>query len=184
MCSPSRGEAASGSPGSSGNAVIDDFAHHPTAIRETLVALRARYKGRRLWVIFEPRSATSRRATFQEDFVEAFAEADGVVIAGLFNPEGIPSDGRLSPERLAQDIACRYAKEAVCLPAVDAIVDHERLVSDPVTWSRLCRTAGLVGFMRSCWRHSEMMRAEHLPLPPGFALKSYFAGLLRQVIES
>ena len=104
--------------------LIDDFAHHPTAIRETLAALRARYKGRRLWAIFEPRSATSRRATFQEDFVEAFAEADGVVIAGLFNPENIPSDGRLSPERLAQDIACRYAKEAVYLPAVDAIVDH------------------------------------------------------------
>jgi UDP-N-acetylmuramate: L-alanyl-gamma-D-glutamyl-meso-diaminopimelate ligase len=104
--------------------LIDDFAHHPTAIRETLAALRARYAGGRLWAIFEPRSATSRRATFQEDFVEAFAEADGVVIAGLFNPENIPSDARLSPERLAQDIACRYAKTAVYLPAVDAIVDH------------------------------------------------------------
>jgi UDP-N-acetylmuramate: L-alanyl-gamma-D-glutamyl-meso-diaminopimelate ligase len=104
--------------------LIDDFAHHPTAIRETLAALRARYNGHRLWAIFEPRSATSRRATFQEDFVEAFAEADGVVIAGLFNPENIPSEARLSPERLAQDIACRFAKEAVYLPAVDAIVDH------------------------------------------------------------
>jgi UDP-N-acetylmuramate: L-alanyl-gamma-D-glutamyl-meso-diaminopimelate ligase len=104
--------------------LIDDFAHHPTAIRETLAALRARYYGRRLWAIFEPRSATSRRATFQEDFVDAFAGADGVVIAGLYNPENIPSDARLSPERLAQDIACRYAKEAVYLPAVDAIVEH------------------------------------------------------------
>jgi UDP-N-acetylmuramate: L-alanyl-gamma-D-glutamyl-meso-diaminopimelate ligase len=104
--------------------LIDDFAHHPTAIRETLAALRARYDGRRLWAIFEPRSATSRRATFQEDFVEAFAEADAVVIAGLFNPDNIPSDARLSPQRLAQEIACRYAKEAVYLPAVDAIVDH------------------------------------------------------------
>ncbi len=104
--------------------LIDDFAHHPTAIRETLAALRARYQGRRLWAIFEPRSATSRRATFQEDFVEAFAEADGVVIAGLFNPEMIPADARLSPERLAQDIVCRYAKPAVYLPTVDAIVAH------------------------------------------------------------
>src|SRR4029453_7629934 len=75
--------------------LIDDFAHHPTAIRETLAALRARYASGRLWAIFEPRSATSRRATFQEDFVEAFAEADGVVIAGLFNPDNIPSDARL-----------------------------------------------------------------------------------------
>jgi UDP-N-acetylmuramate: L-alanyl-gamma-D-glutamyl-meso-diaminopimelate ligase len=104
--------------------VIDDFAHHPTAIRETLAALRARYDGHRLWAIFEPRSATSRRATFQEDFVEAFTEADHVVIAGLFNPENIAPDARLVPERLAQDIACQYAKEAVFLPAVDAIVDH------------------------------------------------------------
>jgi UDP-N-acetylmuramate: L-alanyl-gamma-D-glutamyl-meso-diaminopimelate ligase len=104
--------------------VIDDFAHHPTAIRETLTALRARYDGRRLWAIFEPRSATSRRATFQEDFVDALAEADRVVIAGLFNPDNIAFEARLAPERLAQDIACRYAKEAVYLPAVDAIVDH------------------------------------------------------------
>jgi UDP-N-acetylmuramate: L-alanyl-gamma-D-glutamyl-meso-diaminopimelate ligase len=104
--------------------LIDDFAHHPTAIRETLAALRARYADRRLWAIFEPRSATSRRATFQEDFVEAFTAADAVVIAGLFNPDNIPSEARLSPQRLAQDIACRYAKEAVYLPAVDAIVDH------------------------------------------------------------
>jgi UDP-N-acetylmuramate: L-alanyl-gamma-D-glutamyl-meso-diaminopimelate ligase len=104
--------------------LIDDFAHHPTAIRETLAALRARYHGRRLWAIFEPRSATSRRATFQEDFVDAFAEADGVVIAGLFNPESIPAEARLSPERLAQDIADRYRKSAVYLPDVGAIVGH------------------------------------------------------------
>ncbi len=104
--------------------LIDDFAHHPTAIHETLAALRARYHDRRLWAIFEPRSATSRRAIFQEDFVDAFAEADGVVIAGLFNPEMIPSDARLSPDRLAQDIVCRYGKPAVSLPTVEAIVAH------------------------------------------------------------
>jgi UDP-N-acetylmuramate: L-alanyl-gamma-D-glutamyl-meso-diaminopimelate ligase len=104
--------------------VIDDFAHHPTAIRETLAALRAKYHGRRLWAIFEPRSATSRRATFQEEFTAAFAEADRVVIAGLFNPDGIPPDARLSPQRLADEIACRYGKDAVYLLEVDAIVDH------------------------------------------------------------
>jgi UDP-N-acetylmuramate: L-alanyl-gamma-D-glutamyl-meso-diaminopimelate ligase len=104
--------------------LIDDFAHHPTAIRETLAALRARYAGRRVWAIFEPRSATSRRATFQEDFVEAFAHADRVVIAGLFNPEAIPPEARLSPERLAEDIARRWLNTAVYLPHVDAIVKH------------------------------------------------------------
>jgi UDP-N-acetylmuramate: L-alanyl-gamma-D-glutamyl-meso-diaminopimelate ligase len=104
--------------------IIDDFAHHPTAIRATLAALRARYRGRRLWAIFEPRSATSRRATFQQEFIEAFAEADRVVIAALFNPDGIPPDVRLSPERLADEIASQCAKAAVYLPEVEAIVEH------------------------------------------------------------
>jgi UDP-N-acetylmuramate: L-alanyl-gamma-D-glutamyl-meso-diaminopimelate ligase len=111
--------------------IIDDFAHHPTAIRETLAALRARYDGHRLWAIFEPRSATSRRATFQDDFVEAFAGVDCVVIAGLYNPDLIPLDARLSPERLARDIACRGAKDAVHLPSVDAIVDHVAIGARP-----------------------------------------------------
>jgi UDP-N-acetylmuramate: L-alanyl-gamma-D-glutamyl-meso-diaminopimelate ligase len=104
--------------------VIDDFAHHPTAIRETLAALRAKYGRRRLWAIFEPRSATSRRATFQQEFVGAFAQADHVVIAGLFNPDGIPPDVRLAPERLADEIAYLHGQAAVYLPEVEAIVDH------------------------------------------------------------
>jgi UDP-N-acetylmuramate: L-alanyl-gamma-D-glutamyl-meso-diaminopimelate ligase len=104
--------------------LIDDFAHHPTAVRETLAGLRTRYQHGRLWAIFEPRSATSRRATFQDDFVAALAEADAVVIAGLFNPEAIPAERRLSPERLAQDLRCRHAKQAVYLPSVDEIVAH------------------------------------------------------------
>jgi UDP-N-acetylmuramate: L-alanyl-gamma-D-glutamyl-meso-diaminopimelate ligase len=104
--------------------VIDDFAHHPTAIRATLAALRTRYQGRRLWAIFEPRSATSRRATFQDDFVAAFADADRVVIAGLYNPDSIPPEARLSPEQLAADIARTCVKDAVYLPEVEAIVEH------------------------------------------------------------
>jgi UDP-N-acetylmuramate: L-alanyl-gamma-D-glutamyl-meso-diaminopimelate ligase len=111
--------------------VIDDFAHHPTAIRETLAALRARYNGHRLWAIFEPRSATSRRAIFQNDFVEAFAGADRVVIAGLYHPDPIPLDARLSPERLADDIARRCAKDAVYLPSVDAIVNRVAAGAQP-----------------------------------------------------
>jgi UDP-N-acetylmuramate: L-alanyl-gamma-D-glutamyl-meso-diaminopimelate ligase len=107
-----------------GITVIDDFAHHPTAIRATLAALRERYAGQRLWAIFEPRSATSRRAVFQEAFIDAFAGADRVVIAGLYNPDSIPAEARLSPERLAGDIARRCVKDAVYLPAVDAIVDY------------------------------------------------------------
>jgi UDP-N-acetylmuramate: L-alanyl-gamma-D-glutamyl-meso-diaminopimelate ligase len=111
--------------------VIDDFAHHPTAIHETLAALRARYDGRRLWAIFEPRSATSRRAVFQEDFVEAFAGADRVVIAGLYNPDPLPLEARLSPERLAEEVARRCAKNAVYLPKVEAIVEYVATGAQP-----------------------------------------------------
>lgn len=107
-----------------GITVIDDFAHHPTAIRETLAALRARYPGQRQWAIFEPRSATSRRATFQEAFPAALAAAEHVVIAGLHNPATIPAADRLSAQRLAHDIAVQYGQDAHYIPDVDAIVAH------------------------------------------------------------
>jgi UDP-N-acetylmuramate: L-alanyl-gamma-D-glutamyl-meso-diaminopimelate ligase len=102
--------------------VIDDFAHHPTAVRETLAALRTRYANRRLWAIFEPRSATSRRATFQEEYVDAFGPADRVLIAGLYNPDFIPAPERLSPLRLAQDLVERRGMDARYIAEVDAIV--------------------------------------------------------------
>jgi UDP-N-acetylmuramate: L-alanyl-gamma-D-glutamyl-meso-diaminopimelate ligase len=72
--------------------VIDDFAHHPTAVRETVRAVRARYPGRRIAAVFEPRSNTSQR-----EFPEALAEADSVIIAGVFGADKIPEAERLSP---------------------------------------------------------------------------------------
>jgi UDP-N-acetylmuramate: L-alanyl-gamma-D-glutamyl-meso-diaminopimelate ligase len=140
--------------------VIDDFAHHPTAIRETLAALRTRYHGRQLWAIFEPRSATSRRATFQDDFVEAFAEADRVVIGGLFNPDNIPAEARLSPERLAQDIARRCTKDAVYLPEVDAIVDHVSTATRPGDVVAIMSNGGFGGI------HEKLLEALKLGAPP------------------
>jgi UDP-N-acetylmuramate: L-alanyl-gamma-D-glutamyl-meso-diaminopimelate ligase len=84
--------------------VMDDFAHHPTAIHETLSGIRIAYPGRRLWAIFEPRSATSRRNVFQEAFAKAFRVADCVVIADLFAPDKIPPTERLDPKRLVEDV--------------------------------------------------------------------------------
>jgi UDP-N-acetylmuramate: L-alanyl-gamma-D-glutamyl-meso-diaminopimelate ligase len=75
--------------------VIDDFAHHPTAVRETLRALRAKYKDRRLVAIFEPRSISSRLAVFQQDYVAALAQADQVVVASVFNPATLTQHGPL-----------------------------------------------------------------------------------------
>ncbi len=83
-----------------GVTVIDDFGHHPTAIRETLSALRVRYPGHRLWAIFEPRSNTTRRAVFQQELPEALQLADGIFIAQIAALEQIPAAERLDPEAI------------------------------------------------------------------------------------
>ncbi|RME47515.1 MAG: UDP-N-acetylmuramate:L-alanyl-gamma-D-glutamyl-meso-diaminopimelate ligase [Deltaproteobacteria bacterium] len=91
-----------------GVTVIDDFAHHPSAIRETIGAVRRKYAGQRLFAVFEPRSNTTRRNVFQEAFVEAFSwPGVEVVIADLFSPEKIPPPERLCVERLVQDLQAR-----------------------------------------------------------------------------
>lgn len=106
-----------------GVTLVDDFAHHPTAVRETLRALRGRYGRGRLIAIYEPRSATSRRAVFQKDYADAFSQADEIVIGPVDRPEKAPPGDRFDPERLAADlrgrgVAARY------LDAVDKIVEQ------------------------------------------------------------
>ena len=93
-----RGEAA-------GVKVIDDFGHHPTAIAQTLQALRHRFRGNRLWAVFEPRSNTTRRAVFQQQLPEALKMADGVFISQVARLEQIPEDQRLKPEQVVAEIA-------------------------------------------------------------------------------
>ncbi len=88
-----------------GVTVIDDFGHHPTAIRETLSALRYRYPGHRLWAIFEPRSNTTRRAVFQQELPAALQLADGVFLAQIAALEQIPEEERLRPEAVVEAIA-------------------------------------------------------------------------------
>jgi UDP-N-acetylmuramate: L-alanyl-gamma-D-glutamyl-meso-diaminopimelate ligase len=104
-----------------GVTVLDDFAHHPTAVAETLRAVRRRYPAGRLWGVLEPRSWSMRRAVFQNRLVEAFDPADRIVIAAVFAGEDVPSDDRLDPERLVRDLQER-GKEAEYVPEVDRIV--------------------------------------------------------------
>ena len=104
-----------------GVTVLDDYAHHPTAVRETLKGLRRRYPKRRLIAVYEPRSATSRRKTFQAEFGEAFAHADEVIVGRLFDPGKIPANDRFDPERLALDLH-RSGTKASFTPDVDTIV--------------------------------------------------------------
>ena len=104
-----------------GITVIDDFGHHPTAIRETLSGLRKKFGAVRLWALFEPRSNTTRRAVFQHDLPAAFAEADGVFIAQVARLDQLPPAERLDPERVVSDIAAT-GKPAFYEPTADSIV--------------------------------------------------------------
>ncbi len=104
-----------------GITVIDDFAHHPTAVRETLRALRESYPNRRLWAILEPRSNTLRRNVFELALVEALALADRVILAGVFKSETIPAADRLTPEIVVAKLHLRNIS-ARTLPDADAII--------------------------------------------------------------
>jgi len=106
-----------------GITVIDDFGHHPTAIRETLRALRIKYAREKIWAIFEPRSNTTRRNVFQNELAASFADADAVVVAQVARLELLAPEERLDPEKLMQQIGAT-GKPTAYLPDTDAIVDH------------------------------------------------------------
>lgn len=105
-----------------GVTVIDDFAHHPTAVRETLSALRPKYKGRRIIAVFEPRSRTSCHAIFQDQYVSAFMPADYVIISRVFDAQrAAEMGGVLDTTKLIGDIAAQ-GKPAFAITDVDEIV--------------------------------------------------------------
>ena len=104
-----------------GITIIDDFAHHPTAIAGTLKALRARYAGARLWAILEPRSNTLRRRVLQGDLARSLAGADEVIVAGVFRSEAVPVNERLELPELAAEIE-RNGRRARLLADADEIV--------------------------------------------------------------
>src|SRR5437867_3959697 len=106
-----------------GVTVVDDFGHHPTAIRETLRALRIKYPQQKVWAIFEPRSNTTRRNVFQNELASAFADADAVVISQIARLEQLPPAERLDPARLMEDLK-NAGKTAAYLPDVESIVHH------------------------------------------------------------
>jgi UDP-N-acetylmuramate: L-alanyl-gamma-D-glutamyl-meso-diaminopimelate ligase len=103
-----------------GVSVYDDFAHHPTAIEETLTGVRSAFPGRRVWAIFEPRSATSCRRIFQSDFARALSRADTVVLPAVFRST-LPDDQRLSAEQLIADLKAQ-GTDGRYIPKVDDIV--------------------------------------------------------------
>jgi len=84
--------------------VVDDFAHHPTAVRATIEAARARWPGRRLWAILEPRSNSMRRKVFQDTLPRALALADRVILGGVFRAQQLGDENRLDLEAVAQSV--------------------------------------------------------------------------------
>ena len=110
--------------------VVDDFAHHPTAVRATIEAARARWPGRRLWAILEPRSNSMRRKVFEETLPVALALADCVVLGGVFRPQQLGDENRLEPETVAESVR-ELGKSARVFPSADAIADQLSSEAEP-----------------------------------------------------
>ncbi len=119
--------------------LMDDFAHHPTAVRETLWGIRRRYPGRRIVTVFEPRTNTSRRKVFQGGFAEAFALADVAMCAPLYRPETVPPQDRFDPSAWVEEIR-RHGGCAFCF---DESADLERALL------QICKSGDVVLFMSS-----------------------------------
>jgi UDP-N-acetylmuramate: L-alanyl-gamma-D-glutamyl-meso-diaminopimelate ligase len=103
--------------------VVDDFAHHPTAVKATIEAARGRWPGRRLWAILEPRSNSMRRKVFQDALPKALALGDRVILGGVFRAQQLGGESRLDPETVAESVRA-LGKDARVLPSSDAIAEH------------------------------------------------------------
>ena len=103
--------------------VIDDFAHHPTAVKATIEAVKTHYQGRKVWSVFEPRTAATRRDVFQQDFVAAFLETDVVILADVHRPDKAPEGHRLSTDQLVKDLR-QHNVEALHISGVENIVKY------------------------------------------------------------
>jgi UDP-N-acetylmuramate: L-alanyl-gamma-D-glutamyl-meso-diaminopimelate ligase len=141
-----------------GITIIDDFAHHPTAIAETLKAIRTRYPGTRLWAIFEPRSNTLRRKVFEKELVKSLALADHVVIASIFKPEAVPEDERLTVESVVSGLTKLHkpAREFKDAEAIVAAVAPDLSSGDVVA---ILSNGGFGGIYEKLPRRLEELRA-------------------------
>src|SRR5262250_1404459 len=110
--------------------VVDDFAHHPTAVKATIEAARSRWPGRRLWAILEPRSNSMRRKVFQEALPTALALGDRVILGGVYRAQQLGDENRMDPESVAEGVRA-LGKDALLFPCADAIVEHLSTAAQP-----------------------------------------------------
>lgn len=147
-----------------GVTIIDDFAHHPTAIRETLRALRLGYPGARLWAVLEPRSNTLRRNVFEHELTESLLLADRVILAGVYQADNIPAEQILHPERVAAALQ-NLGHAAMQLPGVEAIVEHLCQQLQPGDVVAILSNGGFDGIYRKLPERLAISRAEEQNAP-------------------
>src|SRR5437764_10539254 len=142
-----------------GVTIIDDFAHHPTAVRETLAALRSKYSDRRLVAVFEPRSRTSCHATFQDAYIDSFAPADYVIVSRVYDAQrAAEMGGVLDIEKLIDNIAVQN-KPAFAITEVDEIVEKLRGELRPGDVVAIMSNGGFGGI------HEKLLAALHVRSP-------------------
>ena len=124
--------------------IYEDFAHHPTAVRETLQAVRDVFHPKRLWAIYEPRSATSRRSIFQAEIAEALALADCIALPALYRPEKVPEGRRLDIERLVMDLR-GLGRAAWNLETVEGIIQKVSVEARPGDFILIMSNGGFGG---------------------------------------
>jgi UDP-N-acetylmuramate: L-alanyl-gamma-D-glutamyl-meso-diaminopimelate ligase len=146
--------------------IIDDFAHHPTAIRETLKALRAAYPRARLWAVLEPRSNTLRRNIFERELVESLSLADRVVMAGVFKLESIPAPERLHPETIVSALRA-IGHPAVLLKDANEIVEAIAPELRPGDVVAILSNGGFDGIYEKLPQRLRDLAATNAPLAQG-----------------
>lgn len=135
-----------------GITVIEDFAHHPTAVRETIKAIQMKYPGRKVFSVFEPRSATSRRKVFQKDYVAAFKESHEVILAEAYDQTKIENTDRFSVTELVGDLK-KLNIQARSFTGADAIVDYLGNTAKPTDVILIMSNGGFDGIYQKLLRH-------------------------------
>ncbi len=124
--------------------IIEDFAHHPTAVKQTIEAIQNKYKSRKVFSVFEPRSATSRRKVFQKDYVDAFTKSHEVILAEAFNTSALDEENRFSSAELISDLKKQDTKANV-FASVDAIVTYLKSNAKPTDVILIMSNGGFDG---------------------------------------
>jgi UDP-N-acetylmuramate: L-alanyl-gamma-D-glutamyl-meso-diaminopimelate ligase len=140
--------------------IVDDFAHHPTAVKATIEAARTRWPGRRLWAILEPRSNSMRRKVFQEALPKALALGDEVILGGVYRAQQLGDENRMDPEAVAANVRA-LGKDAQVFPSSDAIAEHLSTAAKPGDLLLIMSNGSFDGLCEKLLKR--LVSASHIP---------------------